>query len=64
MTKTGVTIGVIGGIGLGLLLGSEFPGAYTTLLGAGLLIISLLSMSGLSYKGKKRQLDNPYSRIK
>ena len=33
-TRTGLAIGIIGGIGLRLLLGSEFAGTYTTLLGA------------------------------
>jgi len=53
MEKTGLSIGVIGGIGLGLLLGSEFSGRYITILGAVLVIISLVAMGILSYKGKK-----------
>lgn len=53
MDKTGLTIGIIGGIGLGLLLGSEFSGRYITILGAILVIISLVAMGVLSYKGKK-----------
>ena len=53
MDKTGVTIGVIGGIGLGILLGSEFSGTNVTILGAILVVISLISMGFLSYKGKK-----------
>lgn len=51
--KTGLSIGIIGGIGLGLLLGSEFSGSYITILGAILVIISLVTMGVLSYKGKK-----------
>lgn len=50
MSKLGVAIGIIGGIGLGLLLGSEFTGQYSTLLGAVLMAGSLLSMGVLSYK--------------
>ena len=53
MDKSGLGIGVIGGIGLGLLLGSEFSGRYITILGAILVIISLIVMGILSYKGKK-----------
>ena len=39
MEKTGLSIGVIGGIGLGLMLGSEFSGRYITILGAVFVII-------------------------
>ncbi len=53
MDKTGLSIGIIGGIGLGLLLGSEFSGRYITIFGAILVIISLVTMGVLSYKGKK-----------
>ena len=53
MDKTGFTLGIIGGIGLGLLLGSEFSGRYITILGAVMVIISLVAMGVLSYKGKK-----------
>jgi len=53
MEKTGLSIGIIGGIGLGLLLGSEFSGGCTTILGAILVIIFLVTMGVLSYKGKK-----------
>ena len=53
MEKTGLSIGIIGGIGLGLLLGSEFSGRYITILGAILVIISIVAMGVLSYKGKK-----------
>ena len=53
MDKTGLTIGIIGGIGIGLMLGSEFSGRYITILGAVLVIISLVAMGFLSYKGKK-----------
>ncbi len=30
MNEKGLAIGIIGGIGLGLLLGSEFSGSYAT----------------------------------
>ena len=53
MDKTGLSVGIIGGIGLGLLLGSEFSGRYITILGAMLVVISLISMGFLSYKSKK-----------
>ena len=53
MEKIGLSVGIIGGIGLGLLLGSEFSGRYITILGAVLVIISLVAMGILSYKGKK-----------
>ncbi len=51
--KIAVAIGVIGGIGLGLILGSEFYGRNITLLGALLIVISLIAMGVLSFKGKK-----------
>ena len=53
MEKTGLSIGIIGGVGLGLMLGSEFSGRYITILGAVLVIISLVAMGVLFYKGKK-----------
>jgi len=53
MDKTGLPIGIIGGIGLGLMLGSEFFGRYITILGAILVIISLVAMGILAYTGKK-----------
>ena len=53
MEKIGLGIGVIGGIGLGLLLGSEFSGSNITILGAILVIISLVTMGFFSYKRKK-----------
>ena len=53
MEKTALSIGIIGGIGLGLMLGSEFSGRYITILGAVLVIISVVTMGVLSFKGKK-----------
>jgi len=53
MEKTGLSTGIIGGIGLGLLLGSEFSGTYITILGAVFVIISLVNIGLLSYKAKK-----------
>jgi hypothetical protein len=53
MDKIALLIGIIGGIGLGLLLGSEYSGRYMTIAGAILIIISLISMCVLSYKSKK-----------
>ena len=52
MEKLGLRIGVIGGLGLGILLGSEFSGSYVTIFGAILVVISLISMGILSYKKK------------
>ena len=52
MDKPGLTIGIFGGIGLGLLLGSEFSGKFITLLGAGLIIVSLISLGIFSHKKK------------
>ena len=53
MDKNGLGIGVIGGLGLGLLLGSEFSGSYITIFGAILVVICLISIGVLSYKDKK-----------
>ena len=52
MDKSGLGFGVIGGLGLGILLGSEFSGSYVTIFGAILVVISLISMVILSYKKK------------
>ena len=51
--KIGLSVGIIGGIGLGLMLGSEFSGRFITIVGAMFVVISLISMGFLSYKGKK-----------
>jgi len=53
VNKSGLSIGIIGGIGLGLMLGSEFSGRYIVILGAILIVISLISMAILSIKVKK-----------
>ena len=53
MEKKGLSVGIIGGIGLGLLIGSEFSGRYITMLGAAFVIISLISIGVLSYKNKR-----------
>lgn len=52
MDKNGLIIGIIGGLGLGLLLGSEFSDSYVTIFGAILIVICLVSMGVLSYKRK------------
>lgn len=49
-----ISIGVIGGIGLGMLLGSEFSGTYITLFGAVLTIIAIILIVFLSYKNNKK----------
>jgi hypothetical protein len=54
MDEKGLIIGVIGGIGLGLLLGSEFSGRYATIAGAIFIVSALFSMAVLQYKGKKQ----------
>lgn len=54
MNKFGLIIGIFNGIGLGLLLGSEFSGRTITILGAAILIISLCLMVTSSYKTKKK----------
>ena len=52
--KIGYAVAAIGGIGLGLLLGSEFSGTYVTLSGASLVIICLVGLGVLSYQNKKK----------
>ncbi|HMA83553.1 MAG TPA: hypothetical protein VKP59_04925 [Candidatus Thermoplasmatota archaeon] len=44
MDKIGLGIGIISGLGLGLLLGSELSGSTVTLVGGGLVVISLIAM--------------------
>jgi hypothetical protein len=53
MEKIGLSIGIICSFGLGLILGSEFTGSYITILGAILILITLISMGILSFKKKK-----------
>jgi len=52
MNKLALTIGIIGGAGLGLLLGNEFSGRYITIIGAILVLISIISIGVFSYKAK------------
>lgn len=47
--RIGYAIAVVGATGLGLLLGSEYPGIYTTLLGAALTFIAIVSIITLSF---------------
>ena len=51
MSKNGLGIGVIGG--LGLLLGSEFSVRYITIFGAALILICIIFMIILAYKGRE-----------
>jgi hypothetical protein len=52
--KTGITLGIIGGLGLGLLLGREFSYSnITTIIGAILIVISFLCIGFLSFKENK-----------
>jgi len=53
MDKQGLSIGIIGGLGLGLLLGSEFAGSTITIIGAILMVITIIAMVSLSIKKKK-----------
>jgi hypothetical protein len=46
----GYAAAVAGGAGLGLLLGSEFPGTPTTLLGAALALIAIAAIALLSFR--------------
>ena len=39
-----IGLGILGGIGLGLLLGSEFSGTYVTIAGAILMVVFLVSL--------------------
>ncbi|MBU0498137.1 MAG: hypothetical protein KKC68_03850 [Candidatus Thermoplasmatota archaeon] len=57
MEKTGLSIGIIGGIGLGLMVGREFSDRYITILGAILVIISIVSIGLLSYNRTFALLD-------
>lgn len=50
MDKMEVGIGVLGGLGLGLLLGSEFSGSTITLIGAGLMVLFIIAMIVLSVR--------------
>ena len=52
MDKKGVSIGIFGGLGLGLLLGSEFSGSTITILGAIAVVISLISLVVFSFTQK------------
>ncbi|MCW3976030.1 MAG: hypothetical protein NWE86_07300 [Candidatus Bathyarchaeota archaeon] len=51
--RIGLSVGVIESIGLGLLLRSEYSGKFMTLVGAGLLILSLICLGAFSYKKKR-----------
>ena len=53
MKKNGLVFGIIGGIGIGLLVGSEFNGSYVTIFGTILIILTFLSIVILSNKERK-----------
>ena len=53
--KIGYVIAIIGAIGLGLILGNEYTSSYITLIGAGLIIISILGIIIMSYKNKSKR---------
>ena len=55
MDKAALFIGILGALGLGVLLGSEFHGRYVTIVGASIVIITLISMAALSYGQKKKK---------
>ena len=46
----GYATAVAGGIGLGLLLGSEFPGTPATVLGAALAVIAIVMIAKRSFR--------------
>ena len=48
MNKNGLAIGIIGGLGLGLLIGSEFSGRIITIIGAVLIVLCLVYMVFMS----------------
>lgn len=50
--KKGYLLTIIGGIGLGLLIGSELPGTYTTITGAILILTMLILTTILTLKTK------------
>jgi hypothetical protein len=50
MDKKGLFVGIIGGIGLGFLLGSEYSGRVITIIGAILVILSIIAIVTLSLK--------------
>lgn len=52
MNNMGLIIGILAGLGLGLLLGSEFAGSTITIIGAMVLVITLIAMAFLSLKKK------------
>lgn len=43
--RIGYGIAISGGVGLGLLLGSEYPGIYATFLGAALTAIAIVGIA-------------------
>lgn len=53
MEKVGLSIGIISGIGLGLMIGSELSGRHITILGAVLVLISLLVMGFFKLQKQK-----------
>ena len=53
MDKKGLFIGIISGIGLGLLLGSEYSGRNITIIGGIFIVISIALTVILSMKDKK-----------
>ena len=56
MGKQGLLIGIIGGLGLGLLVGSELSGSTITILGGVLLLFSIIAIISLSITGKDEEL--------
>ncbi len=55
--KTGYATAITGGIGLGLLPGSEYAGTFVTLLGAALSLIAIVTIIMLF----SRELKNEYT---
>jgi len=50
MDRNEIGIGILGGFGLGLLLGSEFSGTIITLIGAGCIVVFIFAIIALSVR--------------
>ena len=50
--KLGLIIGIVGGLGLGLMLGSDFSGRYITVTGGIFVLLSIVAMVYFHLKGK------------
>jgi len=55
MNVTGYILAIIGAAGLGLLVGSEYSGSSSTVVGATLVVTSIIGTVVFSFKNKKYQ---------